>query len=78
MASVNTACYFFCILIDSNKHADDSTVDAVCSSCASLSRENIDQCRNKLMSSVQNKLMSSLSAEVSLGNVSSLGEKNLV
>ena len=49
-------------------YADDSTVDAVYSSRASLSRENAEQCRNKLMSSI----------EASLDNVSSRGERNFV
>ena len=49
-------------------YADDSTVDAVYSSRASLSRENAEQCRNKLMSSI----------EASPDNVSSWSEKNFV
>ena len=58
------------MLEDSSIHcyADDSTVDAVYSGPASISRENVEQCRNKLVSSV----------EASLDNVSSWGERNLV
>ena len=43
------------MLEDSSIHcyADNSIVDAVYSGRASLSRENAEQCRNKLVSSVQ-------------------------
>ena len=58
------------MLKDSNIHcyADDSPVDAFCFGRASVSRENDDQCRNKLVSSV----------EASLGNVFLWGERNLI
>ena len=51
------------MLEDSSIHcyADDSTVDAVYAGQPSLSRENVDQCRNKLVCFV----------EASLENVSS-------
>ena len=58
------------MLKDSSIHcyADDSTVDAVYSGRTSLSRENAEQCWNKLVSS----------DEASLENVSIRGKKNLV
>ena len=58
------------MLEDSTIHcyADNSTVDPVRPGRASLSQKNVDQSRNKFVSSV----------EVSLGNVSSWGKRNLV
>ena len=37
-------------------YADDSTVDAVYSSRVGLPRENVDQCRNELVSPVEPSL----------------------
>ena len=58
------------MLKDSSIHcyADDNTVEAVYSGRASLSRVNVDQCRSKLVFSV----------EASLQNDSLWGERNMI
>ena len=65
------------MLMDPNIYcyADFSTVDAVHSGFPGLSRENIDQCRNKLVSSVED---ASKMLQKCLGNVSSRSKRNLV
>ena len=58
------------MLEDSNVHChvDDNTEDAVYAGRESLSREDVDLCRNKHLSSV----------EVSFRNISVWGDRNLV
>ena len=50
-------------------HINDILEDTVCSGRVSLSRENVDQCQNKLMSSVE---------EVPQLNISARSVRNLV